>query len=961
MTSPGGAEVGRVSIRVVPDVSRFFREVHRELETIEARLKLKIEVIPDLTGFTEEVDARLSKLTADVKIKPKIDNVALKNLRNQIKILRQYLIAQLIIPIGFKIDENDALRELAALKALLKAGAPDVVVGVRMDTKGASATRRGASLLFGSLIKGVGRAGAALTVFGGIATVIGGLATAAGAAVPAVLGLVAAIAAAAPAAAIAIPALAGLAAVVATFKLATAGVGDAFSALAEGDSAAFSKALAKLTPAARRFVLAAKALAPAVKEMQRAVQETFFAPLARQLTAVGRNLLPTIRTGLVVIAAVANDAAQGIGAALSAPSAKAQIGGLLTTFADAFGKISDLPGKLTATLLQIATAAGPAFRDTFVAAGSYIRDFTAKIAALSKSGALTDIINNALSVAAQIGKTIVDVVAGIGNIVKAAGAAGSGVTIFSSLAASFREITGSTAGQAALVQFFTGLAAAGQAVGAALKGVVLTVLPALGSALTAIAPAATSLFNALGPALGQIITGLGPIIAVIGTALGEAVKAITPAIGPLANALLSIVRAAAPLLPLIASIAATVITAFAPAFTALGAVLGPVILAFANAIIPALAPLASVFRSLGVQIAPIAAALGAQLGQAFIKLAPAAIKFTQALADQLIPVLPQLLAVFVALAPVIVKVAEAVADGLVQGLQQMIPQIPALVDSMVQLSLAMISLITALMPILPPILSLITFVIAASMNLKILTTVMQVGAVQIGLTAAGIRGLITFVRGMIGIFGNAISAARSMFSAVVNAFQQVIAAGGRMAQGIANTINRIGGFFASLPGKILSAVGNLGSTLYNSGQEIIRGLIRGIQSMLGKVGEVAGRIASTISSHFPNSPAKTGPLKKSPPQTWGRNLVTYFADGMTASKGIAAAAAEDVAGAVMIGPVGNASITAAAPAGPGAAGDRRMELVLDDGTRFSAWVRAKAGQVLDDDAALAGYGLRGIA
>ena len=43
-------------------------------------------------------------------------------------------------------------------------------------------------------------------------------------------------------------------------------------------------------------------------------------------------------------------------------------------------------------------------------------------------------------------------------------------------------------------------------------------------------------------------------------------------------------------------------------------------------------------------------------------------------------------------------------------------------------------------------------------------------------------------------------------------------------------------FVSGIPGKILSALGDLGSLLFNAGKRIIQGLINGIGSMIGSVG-----------------------------------------------------------------------------------------------------------------------------
>ena len=63
MSSPGGAEVGRVSVRVVPDTSRFRRELEKELKSIQRSVRVRIPVDLDTKGAT----AQLSRLRQQIE------------------------------------------------------------------------------------------------------------------------------------------------------------------------------------------------------------------------------------------------------------------------------------------------------------------------------------------------------------------------------------------------------------------------------------------------------------------------------------------------------------------------------------------------------------------------------------------------------------------------------------------------------------------------------------------------------------------------------------------------------------------------------------------------------------------------------------------------------------------------------------------------------------------------------
>lgn len=65
MTSPGGDEVGRVSIRVLPDTSKFQRSLQRYLERTEQRMRLQIPVSLDTAGASAEMQALTQRLESN--------------------------------------------------------------------------------------------------------------------------------------------------------------------------------------------------------------------------------------------------------------------------------------------------------------------------------------------------------------------------------------------------------------------------------------------------------------------------------------------------------------------------------------------------------------------------------------------------------------------------------------------------------------------------------------------------------------------------------------------------------------------------------------------------------------------------------------------------------------------------------------------------------------------------------
>lgn len=118
----------------------------------------------------------------------------------------------------------------------------------------------------------------------------------------------------------------------------------------------------------------------------------------------------------------------------------------------------------------------------------------------------------------------------------------------------------------------------------------------------------------------------------------------------------------------------------------------------------------------------------------------------------------------------------------------------------------------------------------------------------------------------------------------LNAFE---AAGRGAAKGIKSLLS----FAGRLPGRILKALGNLGSLLYNSGKELIAGFARGITDKATDALNAVKKVASKIKDFFPGSPVKTGPLTSWNNGGAGKRLMGMLATGIDAgSDGVAKSA-----------------------------------------------------------------------
>lgn len=159
-----------------------------------------------------------------------------------------------------------------------------------------------------------------------------------------------------------------------------------------------------------------------------------------------------------------------------------------------------------------------------------------------------------------------------------------------------------------------------------------------------------------------------------------------------------------------------------------------------------------------------------------------------------------------------------------------------------------------------------------------------------------IQGAINTARSVVnggvdGIKSRIQSGMESARRAVANAFDRIVSA-------IRSKIGDATSLVRGLPGRITSALGDLGSLLYRSGQKVVSGLIDGIMSKVRAVANAASRVAQAVRDHFPFSPAKAGPLRTHPMDKAGSNIVRMLHDGMAATRPKVTSLMREIAGDV---------------------------------------------------------------
>lgn len=148
------------------------------------------------------------------------------------------------------------------------------------------------------------------------------------------------------------------------------------------------------------------------------------------------------------------------------------------------------------------------------------------------------------------------------------------------------------------------------------------------------------------------------------------------------------------------------------------------------------------------------------------------------------------------------------------------------------------------------------------------------------------------------------------------------AAGQGFLSGIQGGFNAAVSFVASIPGRVIGAIGDLGGLLVNSGRSLINGFVSGIKSAIGGALSTVSGAVSQIRSFFPFSPAKRGPFSGNGYTTYsGKALMEGWAEGIGNGTGaVKSAITSALASASSLIGSGITVAPSVAVAGAGAAG-----------------------------------------
>jgi hypothetical protein len=145
----------------------------------------------------------------------------------------------------------------------------------------------------------------------------------------------------------------------ATVKIATHGMGDAFKAVASGDSKKLNQALKGLAPAAQKFVKEVAGVRKQWAGLAKDVQQQVFAPLVGQVKALSNTYLPIFKQGLHDSGAALGSWGQQLATTLNSPTISERFKSIFSTNTTVLQNFRWAIDPIITALTNLAVGAGP--------------------------------------------------------------------------------------------------------------------------------------------------------------------------------------------------------------------------------------------------------------------------------------------------------------------------------------------------------------------------------------------------------------------------------------------------------------------------------------------------------------------------------------------------------------------------------------------------------------------------
>lgn len=473
----------------------------------------------------------------------------------------------------------------------------------------------------------------------------------------------------------------------------------------------------------------------------------------------------------------------------------------------------------------------------------------------------------------------------------------------------------------AAIELAPAFSAAAPAVGA--------LLGAVGEILPILAPLITQIVQGLAPAFADFKSSLAPVVEVLAKGLSEALKVILPVVADVVKALAEFMRNN----PQLAATILAVVGALAPLAPIIGTVVSIVgtIISVVGAIIPIFTAVATWFSTvsataaiLGVSLTSVLApivGLVAGIGllvAAFVTALASSEPFRNSLAQIFQGLVTMVQPIIAAVIPVLVQIGQAFIGMVTTVIGALVPLVTTIVEIAAQIISFLAPIVAFLIQTFSPAFEFIGKTVSDIFGFigKVISDAINIitGILNVFLSAlrgdweGAWNGLLSVLKGILDFIVNTITGA---FDVVMHVFENlakmlvdiwnnlwngigdfVVGAWNGITKTISDGVGSAVEFVKSMPGKIKDGLGNLGGMLVDSGKALIGGFIDGIKSMLSGAKDAVGGVMKAIGDFFPHSPAKVGPFSGKGYTTHsGRALIGDFAGAIRAGRDQVAEAA----------------------------------------------------------------------
>ena len=452
----------------------------------------------------------------------------------------------------------------------------------------------------------------------------------------------------------------------------------------------------------------------------------------------------------------------------------------------------------------------------------------------------------------------------------------------------------------AAIELAPAFSAAAPAVGA--------LLGAIGEILPIMAPLVTQIVQGLAPAFADFKSSLAPVVEVLAKGLSEALKIILPVVADVVKALAEFMRNN----PQLAATILAVVGALAPLAPIIGTVVSIVgtIAAVIGAILPVIGAVAGVLAGLSAPVLAVVAGIGL-LVAAFVTALASSEPFRNSLAQIFQGLVTMVQPIIAAVIPMLVQIGEAFIGMVTTVIGALVPMVTTIVEIAAQIVSFLAPIVAFLIQTFSPafefigktvsdIFGFIGKVIADAVN--IITGILNVFLSALrGDWEGAWNGLLNVLKGILDFIVSTITGA---FDVVMHIFENlakmlvdiwtnlwngigdfVVGAWNGITKAIGDGVGSAVEFVKSMPGKIKDGLGNLGGLLLDSGKALIGGFIDGIKSMIGGAKDAVGGVLKAIGDFFPHSPAKVGPFSGRGYTTHsGKALIGDFAGAIRAGR-----------------------------------------------------------------------------